>query len=59
MILHLTEACSKNAINLDFSGDISVPKCLLFCNVNIPLYNYPLNQLCYLIICKKEECLFL
>jgi hypothetical protein len=45
MILHLTSSCYKNAIVLDFSGDISIPKFLLFFAMEILLsVTYPLNE---------------
>jgi hypothetical protein len=46
-VLHLTGSHPKNVIIIsDFSGDIPIPKFFaMFCNVNTPSVNYPLNQL--------------
>ena len=59
-VLSLTGSCLKNAIVLEFSGDIYIPKFLLCCVIRILLsVNYPLNQLLWLDCLQKGECLFL
>jgi hypothetical protein len=45
MILHLSGCFPKNAIVLDFYGDIAIPKLFaVFWNVDTPVCKYSLNQ---------------